>query len=205
MKKLLFAIMALAMTQNIMAQDVIITKQSEKINAKILKVTESEIEYKQSSNLDGPIFTLSVSKVASVMYSNGEVQTFDGKSDSKEIVSFSRGRGFVVRPELHRGLYVSIGYQISPDVQTFLSVGYGDGKECALGVRTYTGRADWVAMADLRLSLTDFSIPGASLVIGPCYKDFDFGGGVKCYTDGIDVLVMPVISLGWNIRCYHHR
>ncbi len=119
--------------------------------------------------------------------------------------SFTRGHGFVIRPELYRGLFASLGYQINPYVQTFLSVGYGDGLESALGVRTYTGDANWVAMFDLRFSLTNFVLPGVSLVAGASYKDLDFGAGLKYYTDGYYYLVMPVLSVGWNIRCYDHR
>lgn len=119
--------------------------------------------------------------------------------------SFTRGQGFVIRPEFYRGLFASLGYQINPYVQTFLSFGYGDGLESALGVRAYTGDANWVAMFDLRFSLTNLSIPGMSLVAGASYKDFDFGAGLKYYTDGRYYLIMPVISLGWNIRCYDHR
>ena len=119
--------------------------------------------------------------------------------------SFTRGQGFVIRPELYRGLFVNFGYQINPYVQTFLSVGYGDGLESALGVRAYTGDADWVAMFDLRFSLTNFVLPGVSLVAGASYKDLDFGAGLKYYTDGYHYLIMSVISVGWNIRCYEHR
>ena len=118
---------------------------------------------------------------------------------------FSRGKGFVIRPELYRGFFASLGYQINPYVQTFMSVGFGDGLEGALGVRAYTGDANWVAMFDLRISLTNFVLPGVSLVAGASYKDLDFGCGLKYYTDGEYYLIMPVFSVGWNIRCYEHR
>ncbi len=128
--------------------------------------------------------------------------SYMGKSSSGY---FTRGQGFVIRPELYRGLFASIGYQINPYVQTFLSVGYGDGLEGAFGVRAYTGDADWVAMFDLRFSMTEFVLPGASLVAGASYKDLDFGAGLKTYSDGYYYLIVPVLSVGWNIRCYDHR
>lgn len=83
MKKTMLLIFALFITQIVMAQDIIVTKQSERIDAKITKVTETEIEYKQSNNPDGPTFTMSVSKIASITYSNGSVQSFDVKERSK--------------------------------------------------------------------------------------------------------------------------
>lgn len=142
------------------------------------------------------------------------VNTPFGESDGLETYSmmprggynsFTRGQGFVIRPEFYRGFIATFGYQINPYVQTFLSVGYGDGLESAIGVRAYTGDANWAAMFDLRFSLTNLSIPGMSLVAGASYKDLDFGAGLKYYTDGLYYLIMPVISLGWNIRCYEHR
>lgn len=205
MKKVLFLFCAFVICQVVIAQDVIVTKDSERIDAKIIKVTETAIEYKQSNNPDGPTFTMSASKIASIIYSNGSVQTFNVKENSKESTSFSRGKGFVIRPEIHRGLYASFGYQFSPYLQSFLAVGYGDGLEGALGLRAYTGDAKWAAMFDLRFGLTNFVLPGVSLVAGASYKDFDFGGGLKYYTDGYQYVIMPVISIGWNIRLYEHR
>ena len=119
--------------------------------------------------------------------------------------SFTRDQGFVIRPELYRGLFVNFGYQINPYIQTFACFGYGDGIEGGIGARVYTGDADWVAMFDLRFSLTDFSYPGGALVAGASYKDLDFGAGAKYYTDGYYYVIVPVLTVGWNIRCYEHR
>lgn len=63
--------------QMIVAQDVIVTRQAERIDAKVLEVSETEIKYKKSSNLNGPTFVLSTEKIASILYANGEVQVFE--------------------------------------------------------------------------------------------------------------------------------
>lgn len=76
MKKVLF-IISLAVAQLATAQDIIVTKQSEKIDAKIIKVTDTEIEYKKYNNLEGPTFSLSTSKINTIIYSNGDVQAFN--------------------------------------------------------------------------------------------------------------------------------
>lgn len=85
MKKIITLIFfCLGLVQSIWAQDVIVTRQSERIDAKILEVSETEIRYKKQNNLDGPTFVLSTDKVASILYSNGEVQSFTAVSHKEE-------------------------------------------------------------------------------------------------------------------------
>lgn len=118
---------------------------------------------------------------------------------------FTRGNGFVIRPELYRGIFADFGYQITPHVQAYFGIGYSDGLDGVLGIRAYTGKANWAAMFDVRFSLTNFVLPGASFVAGASYKDLDFGAGLKYYTDGYYYLIAPTFTIGWNIRCYDHR
>ncbi len=56
--------------------DLIITNKSERIEALITEVSPKEIKYHKYSNPDGPIFVIYVSDVVSVIYKNGDVQTF---------------------------------------------------------------------------------------------------------------------------------
>lgn len=72
----IFAFVLIA-AQSLLAQDIIVTRQSERIDAKIMEVSETEIKYKKSSNPDGPVFVLNVDKIASIVYANGEVQVFE--------------------------------------------------------------------------------------------------------------------------------
>ena len=59
------------------AQDVIITKDAQKIDAKIIEVSKSEIKYKEIDNLDGPTFVLGVDDINSIVYSNGKVTAYN--------------------------------------------------------------------------------------------------------------------------------
>ena len=47
---------------------------------------------------------------------------------------FTRGSGFVIRPELYSGLFATLGYQINPYVQ--LSGGFGFGLDAYGGFVT---------------------------------------------------------------------
>ncbi len=56
--------------------DIIITKQSEKIEATIVEVTKSEIKYRKATNPEGPMFVIGIEEISSVIYNNGEVESF---------------------------------------------------------------------------------------------------------------------------------
>lgn len=62
--------------------DIIVTTKSERIDATVLEVSETEIRYKKASNPTGPTFVISTEKIASILYKNGEVQVFSGKTTS---------------------------------------------------------------------------------------------------------------------------
>ncbi len=81
MKKIFSIILFLGALFYAQAQDIIITKDSKKIDAKITKVTKDEIEYKKTNNLDGPIFVIPINDINSIIYANGEIQLFETKND----------------------------------------------------------------------------------------------------------------------------
>lgn len=72
----LMLILALTFMQMLQAQDIIITKQSERIDAKVIEVSETEVKYKKQNNSDGPAFVIKTSKISSIIYANGEVQLY---------------------------------------------------------------------------------------------------------------------------------
>jgi len=59
------------------AQDVIITLDAQKIDAKILEVSKTEIKYKEKNNLNGPTFILETKEISSVIYENGKVVLYN--------------------------------------------------------------------------------------------------------------------------------
>lgn len=59
------------------AQDVIVTNDAQKIDAKIVEVSKTEIKYKEADNFDGPIFVLPTSDINSIIYSNGKVTLYN--------------------------------------------------------------------------------------------------------------------------------
>ncbi|MDR2120897.1 MAG: hypothetical protein LBP64_08525 [Tannerella sp.] len=59
------------------AQDVIVTRDAKKINAKVTEVNLDNIRYRNFDNPDGPTYTLPKSQILSILYQNGTVETFD--------------------------------------------------------------------------------------------------------------------------------
>ncbi len=60
---------------SLIAQDLIITKDSKRIDAQILEISDYEVKYKIQGNQNATIFTIKSSNVASIIFANGEVYT----------------------------------------------------------------------------------------------------------------------------------
>ena len=62
------------------ANDLIIKTNSEKVEALIQEVSETELRYKKANNPNGPMFVIKLEEVASIIYANGEVQAIEHKA-----------------------------------------------------------------------------------------------------------------------------
>lgn len=123
MKKVLLLTVAMVyavLTFAAPAADIIVTTGAQKINAKILEVTPTEIKYKESSNPNGPIFTISVDEISSIIYANGKVAAFnkepkqaqETKADYDVAILTKEGeivRGTVIRMNDNEVTYESNG------------------------------------------------------------------------------------------------
>ena len=71
MKRLIFIIASILLGQTVCAQDIIQKKDATEIQAKVLKITDTEIEYQRWDNPDGPIYTIPAEDVFTITYQNG--------------------------------------------------------------------------------------------------------------------------------------
>lgn len=69
---------------SVCAQDIIVTTDAQKIEAKILEVSKTEIKYKEKDNLDGPTFILSTEEISSIIYKNGKVVVYNQKESTEK-------------------------------------------------------------------------------------------------------------------------
>jgi len=77
MKKFFLLAIAAVAAVGVYAQDIIVTRDAKRVEAKILEVSSSEIKYKEFNNLEGPTFVLSAAEINTIIYQNGTVKVFD--------------------------------------------------------------------------------------------------------------------------------
>jgi len=59
------------------AQDVIVTRDSKRIETRVLEVNEETIRYKKYSNPDGPEYVHPKDDILTILYENGRVEVFE--------------------------------------------------------------------------------------------------------------------------------
>ena len=116
MKKLFTLAFALLCMVSAFAADVdiIIKTNSEKIEALIQEVSDTEIRYKKASNPNGPIFVIKMDDVSSILYSNGEVQAVEHKTQEPQLQQPAQNAGYNFNTpnpyEVNNGPMQRIGY-----------------------------------------------------------------------------------------------
>ena len=83
MKRLIPFLLIIFSVNAIFAQDIIVTKNSEKIEAKISDVEQDCIKYKKYNYQEGPTYTIRKTDIVSIIYQNGDVETFMDKKSNE--------------------------------------------------------------------------------------------------------------------------
>lgn len=100
-------ILVVAATVNILhAQDTIYTKSGSMIPAKVYEITQHEIRYQKSTNLEGPIYTINKNNVSLIEYKNG----------TKDVFSENGGQSNVAPPSTNSNNYTKDDGYYSDDV-----------------------------------------------------------------------------------------
>lgn len=87
MKKLdsfVFALLLAGGICSVNAQDIIILKNGNEIQAKVLEISSTEIKYKRFDNLDGPMLILSAVSVSAIKYENGAWEDINAATKEAE-------------------------------------------------------------------------------------------------------------------------
>ncbi|MDR0873151.1 MAG: hypothetical protein LBN27_06735 [Prevotellaceae bacterium] len=85
MRKLIFIVSLFAFASNaVFAQDLIVTKDAKKIEAKVTEINATDIKYKLFNNLEGPTYTMQKSEISSVIYKNGTIDVFENNTSTAQ-------------------------------------------------------------------------------------------------------------------------
>jgi hypothetical protein len=84
MKKIILLILLSCLSNvRIYSQDLLIKKNGEEIPSKVLEITLFEIKYRKLENLNGPIYTILINDVKSIIYKNGTKDNFQDQKINK--------------------------------------------------------------------------------------------------------------------------
>ena len=83
MKKLTLFTFLLLILNQAYSQDMITTSSDKVIKAKVVEVTSESVKYKKFDNPDGPTYTVSLSEIKKIKYTNGDEDVFEPKTTSK--------------------------------------------------------------------------------------------------------------------------
>lgn len=75
------------------AQDRIVLKNAEEVNAKVINISPTTVTYKSWNNIDGPTYTVNKSDVLFVAYSNGTKDVFSNEKSTTS-TSFVKFQGY---------------------------------------------------------------------------------------------------------------
>lgn len=78
-RQLLIWVCFVAFTCAGFAQDLIVTRDSRRIEAKVTEISADNVKYKMFDNQDGPVYTVAKSNVLTIVFQNGQVETFDAQ------------------------------------------------------------------------------------------------------------------------------
>lgn len=84
-------VLAFLTTNSLFSQDIIELKNGDDIKAKVIEISNTEIKYKKFSNIEGPIYTISKSKIVMIKYKNGEKEIITKTLINDKKLSISAG------------------------------------------------------------------------------------------------------------------
>lgn len=93
----------------IIAQDIITLNNGDEINAKVIKISDTEIEYKQWSNQEGPIYAKSISDIFMIKFENGEKKVFNQRQQNMQNGGTNSSIVYGDEPMYRRGRDLYIG------------------------------------------------------------------------------------------------
>lgn len=169
MKRYLLLLLGIMIAAITVASDVITKKNGTAIQCKVMKVGRTEVEYKNITNLDGPVYAIDLTEIVSITYENGTADKFGEQS----VVTTNAGHRTASDAEL------MMMYNQMNSVQHYYKVWKTSG--CVLGVLG-AAAVTWGIVFNAWYGCDDIEI-------GPVIACYSGGaaflaGGYYCYRKG---------------------
>ncbi len=123
-----YAILFLFFTVKLFCQDVIIKKDSTRIEVKLLEIRPTEIKYKLFNYLEGPNIIISKNDLAYVIFSNGQKEVFETTAEPVDSFYYAQPivwKGDTVKKTKYKepvlGDYIKFNVQIGAVMQSLSS------------------------------------------------------------------------------------
>lgn len=174
MKRFLFILVALLITSLSSAQDIIVLKDGSTIQAKVIKVTQSEVEYKKFNNLEGPIYTISTRDLQCINYENGSKDTFVSPNYNPTIVTNETATQVTNDQNLLK-LY-NQAKNPKKKAKTLKTIGWVAGS-------TLVALGTFVSIANVRISGIDL-LDDDCVIYGPCIAGVGVATWAALYFSG---------------------
>jgi len=131
MKKILLITLCFLPFASIYAQDTILKKNGERIEAKVMEITTTEVKYKKYTNLNGPMYTIGKLEISIITYEDGSRDIFDNSYKPASPVTpptpppSSTPPPYQAREPVHTPQYSTPPIQKKPVVRFGLKAGLG--------------------------------------------------------------------------------
>ena len=180
MKRILFLLVSIFIGQNLCAQDVILLKKNaEEIQAKVLKITDSEVEHKRWDNPEGPTYTLPAEDIFTITYQNGTKDVISQFNDHPSTKNRKYADAFGHHPRYQGEIAFAYGLPVSEGTaDLFPRIVF----ETVHGVR-----------------ICPYAFVGAGLGVNYFYKDLYATDGWNFYDLGSGGTILPIFV---NTKAY---
>ncbi len=157
-------LLAVMFSVAMMADDIIVTKDSQRINGKIEEVGLDAIKYRRSDNLTGPLYTLQKKDIATIIYENGHIETFQEEVQQPAVALSSNNQTHTPKTYLAPITYSGGVYYQGDKAMTWKEYMNFIQKHCPAAYNQYkTGRAMDVTGTVMYILGLAMAVPGGLL------------------------------------------
>jgi len=175
MKKLILLFILISELANLNAQDIIIKKNGDEINTKIIEVGIEIIKFKKFDNLEGSIYTMGKNEIFLIKYENGSKDVFNDNLEVKQTVNTQKDY-------LRKGLH--LGFHITPSVGKILRYNYdygfgiNSGADLSIYFNDYIGIKTGISYVNIPYKYSDY--------------DYDYNYSIRYVNTNTTLLGMPI-------------